>query len=122
MNKLFSLKSTWDLLVIPIALLTFAMAIYQFAWEKHYMIPTAWLIPTLLFANLSRRGIKGERWAKYVLFWFGVAMTAMAFMGLFYAQRPKVLLGDFFLPVWGALFLLVAWLTWQYKRQNQLSL
>jgi len=119
-NKL--LRSSWDLLMIPVALMAFASAMNQFINEHHYMIPTAHLVPCVLAANLSRRGFKGERWAKYVLFWFGFLMCCMTFMGFFEAQRPKVIFGDFFLPVWGVLFLVVTWLTWQYKKANDLSL
>lgn len=122
MNDALSLKSSWDLLALLAAALSFAAAMYQFVVGQHYMIPTAILLWTVLFGNLARWGLKGQRWAKYVLFWFGVLMTAMAFMGLFFAQQPKVLLGNLFLPVWGALFLVVLWLTWQYKRQNRLAL
>lgn len=122
MSNLFSLKSTWDLFAILAALLAFASAMVQFVVGQHYMIPTAILVWTVLFGNLARYGLAGQRWAKYVLFWFGVLMTAMAFMGIFMAGRPKELLGVLFLPAWGAMFLAVAWLTWQYKRRNGLTL
>lgn len=121
MNKTL-LRNSWDVLAIPLALLAFASAMYQFVIGQHYMIPTANLVPCVLFANLARQGLKGERWAKYILFWFGFLMSCMAFMGLFFAQRPKVLLGDLFLPVWAALFLLVTWLTWQYRKHNELKI
>jgi hypothetical protein len=41
-------------------------------------------------------------------------------MGLFFAQRPKVLLGPAFLPVWGLVFLAVLFLTVSYARHHRL--
>ena len=122
MSALFSLRSSWELLAAIAAVALFGAAMYQFIVGQHYMIPTAILAPTFLFANLARRGFKGERWAKYVLYWFGVLMSSMAFMGIFMAGAPKEKLGALFLPAWGAMFLLVAWLTWQYGKRNELNL
>jgi len=121
MKNLFSIKNTWDLIAVLVALLAFAAALYQFTIGRHYIIPTAILVWTVLFGNLASYGLKGERWAKHILFWFGFLVSCMGFMGIFFAQRPKEILGGFFLPVWIAGFLLVAWLTWQYRRSNRLS-
>ena len=122
MKSALSLRNTWDLFAILAALLAFASAMNQFIVGKHYMIPTAILVFTVFFGNLARAGLRGDRWAKHVLFWFGVLMTCMAFMGIFMAGAPKEALGSLFLPVWVAMFLVVAWLTWQYKSKNGLSL
>ena len=123
MSNTLSLRNTWDLIAILIAIATFLLAaISEFYIGQHYMRPTMVLLFTVLFGNLARHGLRGERWAKHILFWFGFLMSCMAFMGIFFAQRPKELLGDLFLPVWIAMFLLVAWLTWQYKRSNGIEL
>ena len=122
MSNTLSLKNTWDLIAMLVALGTFAAAMYQFVVGQHYMIPTMILLWTVLFGNLARYGLRGDLWAKHVLFWYGFLMSCMAFMGIFFAQRPMVILGDLFLPIWIAMFLLVAWLTWQYKRRNAISL
>ena len=122
MKNAFSLKNTWDLIAVLVAVAAFTVAMYQFAIEEHYIIPTSILLWTVLFGNLARYGLRGERWAKHILFWFGFLMSCMAFMGIFFAQRPKEILGAAFLPVWIAMFLLVAYLTWQYKHKNSLSL
>ena len=122
MKNIFSLKNSWDLFAVLIALATFAMAMYQFVVGKHYMIPTMWLFWTVLFGNFARFGLRGERWAKHILFWFGFLMSCMGFMGIFFAQALRERLDDLFLVVWIPGFLLVAWLTWQYKRKNELSL
>ena len=123
MGNILSLRNTWDLIAVLIAVATFLVAVSsEFYIGQHYMRPTMVLLFTVLFGNFARHGLRGERWAKHVLFWFGFLMSCMAFMGIFFAQRPKVLLGDLFLPVWITLFLLVAWLTWQYKRKNNIAL
>lgn len=123
MTNTLSLRNTWDLIAILIAIATFLLAaISEFYIGQHYMRPTMVLLFTVLFGNLARHGLRGERWAKHILFWFGFLMSCMAFMGIFFAQRPKELLGGLFLPVWIAMFLLVAWLTWQYKRKNAIEL
>ena len=123
MSNTLSLRNTWDLIAILIAIRTFLLAaISEFYIGQHYMRPTMVLLFTVLFGNLARHGLRGDRWAKHILFWFGFLMSCMAFMGIFFAQRPKELLGDLFLPVWIAMFLLVAWLTWQYKRSNGIEL
>lgn len=122
MKTLFSLRNSWDLLAIAIAALAFVAAGYQFVIGKHYMIPTMILFWVVLFGNLARHGLRGDRWAKHLLFWFGFLMTCMSFMGIFFAQAPKEILGSAFLPVWIAMFALVAFLTWQYRKTNELEL
>ena len=122
MKNALALKNSWDLIAVLVAVLTFAMAMYQFVIGQHYMIPTMWLLWTVLFANLARYGLRGAPWAKHMLFWYGFLMSCMAFMGIFMAGEPKKILGGLFLPVWIAGFLLVVYLTWQYKRRNEISL
>lgn len=123
MSNTLSLRNTWDLIAVLIAIATFLLAaISEFYIGQHYMRPTMVLVFTVFFGNLARHGLRGARWAKNILFWFGFLMSCMAFMGIFFAQRPKELLGGLFLPVWIAMFLLVAWLTWQYKRKNDIAL
>ena len=123
MSNILSLRNTWDLIAILIAVATFLLAVIsEFFIGQHYMRPTMVLLFTVIFGNLARHGLRGERWAKHMLFWFGFLMSCMAFMGIFFAQRPKELFGTFFLPIWVVMFLLVAWLTWQYKRKNDIAL
>ena len=123
MSNILSLRNTWDLIAILIAVATFLLAVIsEFFIGQHYMRPTMVLLFTVIFGNLARHGLRGERWAKHMLFWFGFLMSCMAFMGIFFAQRPKELSGTFFLPIWVVMFLLVAWLTWQYKRKNDIAL
>jgi len=122
MKNVFALKNSWDLFAVLVAVATFGMAMYQFVIGKHYMIPTMWLLWTVLFGNLARYGLRGAPWAKHILFWFGFLMSCMGFMGIFFAQALRERLDGLFLVVWIPGFLLVAWLTWQYQRKNELSL
>ncbi len=122
MTSTFSLKNTWDLAAAVLAVVTFVAAMYQFVIGQHYMIPTMILFWCVLFGNLARYGLRGTRWAKHVLFWFGFLMTCMSFMGIFMAKQPKETLGAAFLPVAIVIFILVAFLTWQYREKNELEL
>ena len=122
MNNAFSLKNSWDLIAVIVAVATFAMAMYQFVIGKHYIIPTMILVWTVVFGNLARYGLSGARWAKHILFWFAFLMCCMGFMGIFFAQALRERLDTLFLPVWIAGFLLVVYLTWQYKRRNEIAL
>ena len=122
MKNVFSLKNTWDLAAAVLAVVTFGYAMQQFVIGKHYIIPTTILFWCVLFGNLARYGLRGTPWAKHVLFWFGALMTCMAFMGIFMAQLPKEKLGAAFLPVAVVVFVAVAFLTWQYRKHNDLSL
>jgi hypothetical protein len=103
-----------------IALFALGAVLYTFVIGRHYIIPTAILVPTLLFGNLARFGLQGRRWAKELLFWIGVLFTAHTFFALFFAQTPRALLGAAFEPVCGALFLLSAYTVTRYARRNAL--
>ena len=118
----FSLKNTWDLVAALLAVATFIAAMHQFVIGQHYIIPTMILFWCVLFGNLARYGLRGTTWAKYILFWFGFLMTCMSFMGIFMAKQPKETLGAAFLPVAIVIFILVAFLTWQYRQKNELAL
>lgn len=109
-----------DWVAALIALIAIGAVLYTFVVGRHYIIPTAILVPALLFGNLARCGLQGRRWAKELLFWIGVLFTAHLFFALFFAQTPRALLGAAFEPVCGALFLLSAFTVTQYARRNAL--
>lgn len=109
-----------DWVAAVVALAALGAVLYTFAIGRHYIIPTAILVPTLLFGNLARYGLQGHRWAKELLFWIGVLFTAHLFFALFFAQTPRALLGAAFEPVCGVLFLLSAFTVTQYARRNAL--
>lgn len=108
------------LLLAAIAAACFAAVLGTFVIGQHYLIPTFWLLLTMLSGNFARYALQGARWAREVVFWGGVLASSTLFMGLFFAQRPKVMLGAAFLPVWGLLFLAVAFLTISYARRNRI--
>ena len=118
MKKLFSLEHSLELLASIIALGAFLAVLQSFIIGKHYIIPTAWLLLTVLFGNLARSGLRGEYWAQALLFWMFFLATANTFMGIFFAQTPKELLAGAFLPVYILLFAVLAFLTWQYAKRN----
>lgn len=103
-----------------IALVALGAVLYTFIIGRHYIIPTAILVPALLFGNLARHGLAGRRWAKELLFWIGVLFTAHTFFALFFAQTPRALLGAAFEPVCGVVFALSAFTVTQYARRNAL--
>lgn len=122
MQKLFSPKYSLDSVAIAVSAVAFIQVLYQFIVGKHYIIPTALLCVCIIFGNLGRYGLADRVWAKHILFWLSVILSALLFFGCFYAQTPKVVLGAAFLPVFIALFLLFAFLTFQYQRSNKLVL
>ena len=118
MKRLLTLQHSMELLATIIAAGAFLAVLQSFIIGKHYIIPTAWLALTIVFGSLARGGLRGERWAQTWLFWIGFLATANTFMGIFFAQTPKAMLGAAFLPVYIALFVVLAYLTWQYGRRN----
>lgn len=120
MRNLFSLRNSIDIIAILIAAGAFLGVLQSFIIGKHYIIPTGFLLITVLFGNLARFGLQGRIWAKHVLFWIGFLLTSNAFMGLFFARRPREMLGDAFEWVIGALVLVLAYLVVQYARKNTL--
>lgn len=122
MKKLLSPKHTLEMTAAAISAVAFVQVLYQFIFGRHYIIPTMILFVCILFGNLARHGMRGALWAKHMLFWFGVILSGLLFFGIFFAQTPKVVLGQAFLPTFIALFVLFAFLTFQYKRSNQLTL
>jgi len=97
-----------------------AGVLHTFIVGKHYVIPTMILFVAVTFGNLARSGYRGQAWAKHVLFWIFFVLTCHLFFALFYAARPRELLGAAFVPVYGVLFVVFGLLVFQYGRQNQL--
>ncbi len=120
MKKLLTLKHSLDLLAALIAFAALLGVLQTFIIGKHFVIPTMVLVLAVLFGNLARSSMRGERWAKHVLFWIFFIATCHAFFALFWAVTPRELLGDAFLFVYGAVFLIVGFLTWQYAKRNEL--
>ena len=108
------------LLLAAIAAACLAATLGTFVIGQHYLIPTFWLLLAMLTGNFARYALLGARWAQEIVFWAGALASSTLFMGLFFAKTPKELLGGAFLPVWGLVFLLMAFLTCRYARGKAL--
>lgn len=120
MKKLFSLEHSLELLAWLVTLGTLLAVAQTFVIGKHYVIPTMILMLAILIGNFARFATAGQRWAKHVLFWIFFLATCHLFFALFWAATPREILGGAFLPVYGALFVLFAFLCWHYARRNLL--
>ena len=120
MKKLFSLKHSLDLLASVIASAALLGVLQTFIIGKHFVIPTMVLVLAILFGNLAANSLRGERWAKHVLFWIFFTATCHAFFALFWAVTPRKILGEAFPFIYGAVFVIVGFLTWQYAQKNEI--
>ncbi len=120
MKKLLTLKHSLELLAAIIAVAAFLGVLQTFIIGRHFVIPTIILVLAVLFGNLARSGVNGERWAKQVLFWVFFIAASHIFFALFWAVTPREFLGDAFLFVYGGVFLTLSFLTWQYAKNNEL--
>lgn len=109
-----------DYLFLVIAALHGIGTIYTFAFEGHYVIPSILFFNGILFGHLAYFGLKGKALAKIIMFWLSVALSAHLFFALFFAITPPKLLGALFYPVYGTAFILMAAMSVQYLRRNQL--
>lgn len=120
MRKLFSIENSLDAVAALLAALAVLGVLQTFIIGKHFVIPTMVLVLAVVFGNLARFGINGQRWAKFMLFWIFFIMASHAFFALFWARTPREMLGDAFLPVYGLVFIVLAVLCWFYARRNRL--
>ena len=120
MKKKLSLDYSLELVAALIAVAAVLGVLQSFIIGKHYVIPTMILTMAVLFGNLARCGYQDQRWAKHVLFWIAALITSHLFFALFWAAKPRQILGDAFLPVYGLLFVVFGFLSWQYARRNSL--
>ncbi len=120
MKDKLSLKHSMELVATLITVVALLGVLQTFVIGKHYVIPTAILLMAVLFGNLARFGYQGKLWARHILFWIGFMICSHTFFALFWAARPRQILGDAFMPVYGAIFVLFAFLIWQYARKNEL--
>ena len=121
-RKAFTLKYGLETVLLLVTLLLLAAVLHQFVIGRHYIIPTVLLIPALFTGNVARHGYRDRAWAKATAFWLGVLLTCHWFFAIFFSQTPRAWLGAAWEPVAIAITLLLAWLTWQYRRRNDLDL
>jgi len=97
-----------------------AAVLYTFVVGQHYIIPTVILVPTLVFANLAWFGLRGARWAKYMLLNIACILVLHGCFGLVWAKTPRAVLGDGFYGAYGCLVLLPGVAAYFYARANGL--
>lgn len=120
MKELFSLKHSLDLLAAIVTGVACLGVLQTFIIGKHFVIPTLILVLAVLFGNLARFSLRGKEWARHVLFWTFSTAACHAFFALFWAVTPREILGDAFYYVYGAAFVVLTLLSWQYARKNEL--
>ena len=120
MQKLFSLKHSLELLAVLITIAALLGVLQTFVVGKHFVIPTVILVLAVFFGNLARFGSQGQRWAQHTLFWIFAVAACHAFFALFWAETPREILGDAFIYAYGAHFVILSFLSWQYARKNKL--
>jgi hypothetical protein len=119
MRKLLSLDHSLEALS---AVLAGAGMLQTFIIGMHFVIPTMILGLVVLLANLARFGMRGDRWAKHLVFWLFAVIGAHAFFALFWAGEasPGTALGSGFYPVYGGTFLVLSGLCATYAHRNRL--
>ena len=120
MKKMFSLKHSLELLAVLITTGAVLGVLQTFIIGEHFIYPTMILVLAVFFGNLARFGFRGQRWAQHTLFWIFAIAACHAFFALFWAKTPRELLGEAFIYIYGADFLLLSFLSWQYARRNEL--
>jgi hypothetical protein len=109
-----------ELVAAILALLATIAMLHTFVIGRHFIIPTMILTVAIVLGNLARYGYRDQRWAKYVLFWFGVILAWHAFFALFWAKAYRSFLGSAFEVVCASIVLIMAFLAWHYARRNRL--
>ena len=120
MKKLFSFAHSLELLAWIITIVALLGVFQTFVMGKHFVIPTMILFLAVIFGNLARFAMRGQMWAKHVLFWIFFIAACHTFFALFWAKTPREMLGDAFIYAYGADFLLLSFLSWQYAKRNSL--
>ena len=120
MSKKLSLAYSMELVAAILGLLALTAVLHTFIIGRHFIIPTVILTVAVLLGNLARYGYRDQRWAKHLLFWFGVILSCHAFFALFWAKAYRSLLGSSFEIVCAAIVLILVFLVWHYARRNRL--
>lgn len=121
MRRLLSVRYAFDHLAALVALAFGAAVLQTFLIGRHYLIPTALLTAAVLFGNIAWHGYQDQRWAKHLLWWMGILLTAHLFFALFWSVKYREILGAVFEPVCAVLTAGMALLVWQYARRNGLA-
>lgn len=120
MKQRLSLQYSFELIFALITLAAVIAVLQTFVIGQHYIIPSVILVIAVVTGNLAWHGFQDRLWAKQILFWSGFLFTAHAFFALFWSKRYRELLGDSFEWVCGVVFVLFAFLVYQYATRNRL--
>ena len=120
MKSRFSLANSLDIVAALIAAAAVAGVLQSFVIGKHYVIPTGILFFAVIFMNLARFGLQNKTWAKHMLFWVFFMFACHAFFALFWAAKPREILGAAFPWLYGGFLLLMIGLLIPYAKQNGL--
>ena len=122
MKKLLSLENSMEAIAALITVGAALGVLQTFVIGKHFVIPTMVLLLAVLFGNLVRSGLRGQPWAKHILFWMFFLVAAHTFFALFWAApaRPGQFFGMAFYPVYGGVCVVTSLLCWQYAKRNRL--
>jgi len=122
MKKLFSLDHSLEGIAALIAAGAGLGVLQTFIIGKHFVIPTMVLFLAIFFGNLARSGLRGEKWAKHLLFWMFSLLVCHTFFALFWAgeARPGEFFGAAFYPAYGGFFVVVGYLCWTYAKRNDI--
>jgi hypothetical protein len=115
-----SLQYAFEILFATAAVAALLGVLQTFLIGRHYIIPTVILAAAVLLGNVAWYGFQNRPWAKYLLFWSGVLLTAHFFFALFWAKKYRELLGGAFEPVCVVVVVALAFVTLQYARRNHL--
>jgi len=119
-GSLFSRKHSLECLAAIIAVAGLLGVLQTFVIGKHFLIPTIILSSVLLFGNFAWWGFRGQKWAKYLLFWSTFLLVMHGFFALFWAKKYREILGSAFEPTFIALVLVLSYLLFEYARRNKL--
>ena len=122
MKKIFCLDNSLEALATIVAVAASLGVLQTFIVGKHFVIPTMILLLAVLFGNLARFGLRGDRWAKHILLWVFSLMACHTFFALFWAgdARPGQFFGEAFYPMYGGFLVIVGGLCADYARRNGL--
>jgi hypothetical protein len=115
-----SLQYAFEILFATAAVAALLGVLQTFLIGRHFIIPTVILAAAVLLGNVAWYGFQNRPWAKYLLFWSGVLLTAHFFFALFWANKYRALLGGAFEPVCVVVVVALAFVTLQYARRNHL--
>jgi hypothetical protein len=120
MQRIMSLERSLELLAWLVATVSLGGVLYTFIIGRHSVIPTGILCIAVLFGNIARFAGAGHAWARHVLFWIFAIAACHTFFALFWAAKPRAILGEAFVFVYGTAFAALVVLSWQYARRNAL--